>query len=62
MTMELAGDAFFKTYLRALTSRQLIALLEWNDERISADPTSLDDAVSKKRLIWSEQRRRNEKS
>ncbi|KKN78974.1 hypothetical protein LCGC14_0344500 [marine sediment metagenome] len=56
--MELAGDAFFLSYLSSLTNNQLSRLIDWQDERISADPTSLDDAVSKKRLIWAEQRRR----
>ena len=56
--MDLSGDAFFSSYLRALTDKRLKALHEWYAERIT---DSNDDAIKKKRLIYNEIRRRDDR-
>jgi len=58
--MDLSGSAFFKAYLVALTVKQLDALVVWQEERLSDNPSSdtIDDAISKKRMIWEERRKR----
>ena len=60
MTMDLTGDAFFKSYLVALTDKQLDALAVWQEERMSgdSDKDTVTDAFEKKRIISSERRRR----
>lgn len=62
MTMELADDAFFRSYLTCLNNNQLSRLIEWQGERISADPSKdiVLDATSKKRLIYLEIKRRRD--
>ena len=60
MTMDLAGDAFFMAYLRALTSGQLDNLYRWQEERITADPSeeAVLDCTTKKHMIHLEKKRR----
>ena len=60
MTMDLSDSAFFAAYLRALTSRQLEVLTGWQDSRLSDDPNKevIADALTKKRTIYLEQKRR----
>ena len=55
--MTSSADAFFLKYLRALSNKQLAALTEWQEERISGGS---GDAVKKKQLIYNEIRRRND--
>jgi len=59
--MDLMQDGFFKAYLTALTDHQLDALVDWQDTRLADNPTKdvVADALSKKRLIWSERGRRD---
>ncbi len=57
----LTGDAFFLAYLRALNRKQLLALADWQEERLS-DPSKdiVTDVMAKKRMIDQEMRRRDE--
>ena len=61
MTMDLGGDAFFVSYLQALSNKQLEALSEWQRERLTGTTNKdiVTDAVEKKRLIYLERRRRD---
>jgi hypothetical protein len=56
MTMSLSNHGFFKAYIQSLSDKQLQALEEWNTARVAWDH---EDAITKKRIIWKEQRRRN---
>ena len=60
MTMDLTRGAFFSAYLRALNSRQLDALRGWQDSRLADGPGKdvIADALTKKRTIYLEQKRR----
>ena len=60
MTMDLSGNAFFCAYLRALNSRQLTALDDWQGERLLGDPSKevITNSLSNKREIYLEQKRR----
>ena len=59
--MELRDNAFFKLYLQALSLKQLEALEDWQDERMSCNPDedTTEDCIMRTRLIVDERRRRN---
>ena len=61
MTMELRDNAFFKLYLQALSLKQLEALEDWQEERMSGNPDedTTEDCIMRTRLIVDERRRRN---
>ncbi len=61
MTMNLTGDAFFTAYLRALNSKELQALTEWQEERLAGSPdeATIADALNNKKMIFDEGRRRD---
>ena len=60
--MDLSDSAFFAAYVRALNSRQLDALTGWQDSRLSDDPNKevIADALTKKRTLYLEKKRREE--
>jgi hypothetical protein len=61
MVMDLSNSGFFKAYLRSLRDSQLAALDEWNSTRLAENPDDKEvvaDALSKKRIIYRERRRR----
>ena len=60
--MDLAGDAFFKSWLKALNRNQLQALDDWQEERMSGKPSKdiITDALSKKRMLYQEIGRRRD--
>ena len=64
--MDLSNAGFFKAYLQALSDKQLKVLEDWNTTRVAEVDLSVvdyeqivSDAISKKRIIWEEMRRRN---
>lgn len=58
MTMDLQDNAFFKSFLTALSTEKLDALKDWQDERMSGNPDKEADCLMRKRLIDAERRRR----
>ena len=62
MTMNLDNAAFFKSWLRALNRKQLLALDDWQGERLSGKPSKdlVIRTIEKKRLIYQEIRRRRD--
>jgi hypothetical protein len=59
-----SDDALFKSFIAALTDKQLDALAEWQAQRMSGYSVSnfgevVSDAIKKKRLIYAERRRRD---
>ena len=59
MTMELRDNALFKTFLTALSPKQLDALEDWQDERMSGNPDNEADCLMRKDLINAERSRRD---
>jgi len=59
--MSLDNNAFFKSYLAALTDNQLDALVIWQEERLSGKPSKdvVTDCLAKKRMLYQERRRRD---
>lgn len=55
--MNLSGGAFFVSYLKSLTNRQLLSLEDWNKER-RLNSSSREDAEQKLFEIRKENSRR----
>ena len=58
MTEYLRDNASFRHVLKALSTKQLEALENWQDERMSCDPDKEADCLMRKQLIDVERRRR----
>jgi len=61
MTMDLSGSAFFLSYLKALSNKQLQALRDYQRMRLSGEPDkeTITDALGKNKMIIDEIRSRN---